>query len=92
VVDPRDRELEPFLRMSPEDTYASRELEGILKRLSAPSYGRRLKDSSYASTRIGNTYAASVFFGIASLLDSGAVKPGDKVTVFSYGSGAMATM
>ena len=45
---------------------------------------------------LGNTYAASVFMGLASLMDTigrneeNAI--GKKVVVFSYGSGSMASM
>lgn len=79
-----------------EDTYSDRTLDGQLKKQSAPAYKEKLSDSNYCSKKVGNTYAASVFFGIASLIDRaggrGDLTPGKKVTVFSYGSGSMATM
>jgi hydroxymethylglutaryl-CoA synthase len=91
-IDPRDRDLEEYLKIPVENTYADRKLDEILKKKAATSYKSRLADSNFASMHIGNTYAASVFVGICSLLDSGVIRPGQKVTVFSYGSGAMASM
>ncbi len=78
------------------ETYSDRALEGLLKKVSAESYKERLTDANYASKKIGNTYTASVFIGLASLIDraggNGNLCPGKKITVFSYGSGALATM
>lgn len=79
-----------------EETYSDRTLEGVLKKVSAESYKERLIDANYASKMIGNTYTASVFMGLASLIDraggNGNLCPGKKITVFSYGSGALATI
>eukprot|EP00559_Dactyliosolen_fragilissimus_P005250 CAMPEP_0184860242 /NCGR_PEP_ID=MMETSP0580-20130426/5171_1 /TAXON_ID=1118495 /ORGANISM="Dactyliosolen fragilissimus" /LENGTH=1093 /DNA_ID=CAMNT_0027357279 /DNA_START=16 /DNA_END=3297 /DNA_ORIENTATION=+ len=88
--------LEEWLKKPIEETYSDRALDGVLKKLSASLYKERLEDSNAASKRIGNTYTASVFMGLASLIDRagtrGDLNPGKTVTVFSYGSGAMATM
>jgi hydroxymethylglutaryl-CoA synthase len=79
-----------------QETYNDRELEGTLKKLSASSYKVQLEDSNLASKLIGNTYTASVFIGLASLIDQaggrGDLKPGKSIAVFSYGSGALATL
>jgi len=89
-------ELAEWMTKPIEDTYSDRILDGVLKKLSADSYKTRLSDSNYASKKIGNTYTASVFMGLASLVDraggNGDLSPGKKITVFSYGSGALATM
>jgi hydroxymethylglutaryl-CoA synthase len=78
------------------DTYSDRGLENALKKLSAASYKQRLEDSNAASKDIGNTYTASVFLGLASLIDRAGRREeltDDKsVCLFSYGSGALATM
>jgi hydroxymethylglutaryl-CoA synthase len=88
--------LEEWLSKPNQDTYSDKGLEKVLKQLAAPSYKTRLADSNYASKHIGNTYTASVFMGIASLIDRaggrGDLTQGKKITVFSYGSGALATM
>ena len=79
-----------------EETYTDRELEGTLKTISKLSYAKRLTDANAASKIVGNTYTASVFLGLASLVDQaggrGDLTPGKTVGVFSYGSGAIATM
>jgi hydroxymethylglutaryl-CoA synthase len=79
-----------------EETYTDKALEGILKKVSGSSYKEKMTDSNMASKLVGNTYTASVFLGLASLVDrvggSGELTPGKSIVVFSYGSGALATM
>jgi len=79
-----------------EETYTDRDLENALKNVSKESYARRLADANAASKVVGNTYTASVFLGLASLVDRaggrGDLTPGKTAVVFSYGSGAIATM
>lgn len=79
-----------------QETYNDKALEGALKKVSATSYKAQLEDSNMASKLIGNTYTASVFIGLASLIDRaggrGDLTPGKSIAVFSYGSGAMATI
>ena len=91
-----DDPLTPWLTKPMEDTYSDRELEGVLKKLSAASFKKCLADANVASQAVGNTYTASVFLGLASLVDRvggrGELTPGKTVVVFSYGSGALATM
>ena len=89
---------EEWLTMDMKDTYSDRELENVLKKLSAASFQEKLYDANYTSQQIGNTYTASVFFGIASLIHrqcaqlTTASSPSKRMVVFSYGSGALATM
>ena len=79
-----------------EETYSDKALEDTLKTISKSSYSQRLTDANAASKIVGNTYTASVFLGLASLVDKagsrGDLTPGKTVVVFSYGSGALATM
>lgn len=88
--------LEEWLATPIEETYSDKVLEKTLKTVSAKAYEQRFKDSNAASKLIGNTYAASVFLGLASLIDragsSGELSPGKMIGLFSYGSGALATM
>uniref|UniRef100_A0A7S2LNP4 Hydroxymethylglutaryl-CoA synthase n=1 Tax=Leptocylindrus danicus TaxID=163516 RepID=A0A7S2LNP4_9STRA len=78
------------------ETYTDRALDSALKKLSTTSFKARLADANAASKEIGNTYTASVFVGLASLIDRvggrGELSVGKNVVVFSYGSGALATM
>lgn len=83
-----------WLTMPLEDTYEDRDLEAALKTMSAAAFQQRLSDANVASQLVGNTYTASVFLGLASLLDRvhESLTPGKSIVVFSYGSGALATM
>ena len=96
LVKDNQNALADWMTKSLEDTYSDRILEGVLKKLSQQAFIERLADANYASQKIGNTYTASVFMGLASLIDragcQGNLLPGKKITVFSYGSGALATM
>jgi 3-hydroxy-3-methylglutaryl CoA synthase len=47
-----------------------------------------LKDSN----AVGNTYTASVFYGLASLIDRVSFPEKSLITMFSYRSGVLATM
>lgn len=79
-----------------DETYNDKLLDKTLKSVSAKSFEQRFTDSNCASKLVGNTYTASVFLGLASLVDragrNGGLSPGKTVGVFSYGSGALATM
>mmetsp|Transcript_5644 Transcript_5644/g.11689 ORF Transcript_5644/g.11689 Transcript_5644/m.11689 type:complete len:1077 (+) Transcript_5644:224-3454(+) len=79
-----------------EETYQDKALEKVLKQVSAKDYETRLADANAASCVVGNTYAASVFLGLASLVDRagrrGDLTQGKSIVLFSYGSGSLATM
>ena len=89
---------EEWLTKPIEETYNDKPLEKVLQQLSAADYQQRLMDANAASIRVGNTYAASVFLGLASLVDrrrapaNHDLVDGTSIVLFSYGSGAMATM
>ena len=91
-----DEPLAEWLAKPIEETYSDRALDGVLKKLSQKSFDQRLVDANAASKAVGNTYTASVFLGLASLIDRaggrGELTPGKTVAVFSYGSGALATL
>ena len=88
--------LSDWLGKPIEETYSDKGLEIVLQQLSKKSYKKCLDDSNAASQAVGNTYTASVFLGLASLVDRaglrGDLTAGKNIMVFSYGSGAMATM
>lgn len=91
-----DHPLQEWLTKPIDDTYNDKQLEKAVQRLSSSSFERMCGDANYASMCIGNTYTASVFFGLASLVDRagkrGDLPDGTTIGVFSYGSGAIATM
>ena len=95
--DNNNNPLKEWLTKPIEETYSDKPLEKVLKSLSANDYQQRFQDSNAASILVGNTYTASVFLGLASLIDKagrreGDLIPGKMIALFSYGSGAIATM
>ncbi|PFG31566.1 hydroxymethylglutaryl-CoA synthase [Paramicrobacterium agarici] len=49
----------------------------------------RLADTVEYNARIGNTYTASIYLALLSLLDNGPDLAGERIGFFSYGSGAV---
>lgn len=74
-----------------KSTYDDRELEKVLKKfagVSSKAYQSMVEPGCRLSKQIGNTYTASVFANIVSLVDAhGASLEGQTALVFSYGSG-----
>ncbi|QPL06231.1 MULTISPECIES: hydroxymethylglutaryl-CoA synthase [Actinomyces] len=69
-------------------------LAGVLTPEEAEARGldhlhRRYDESLIYSRRVGNCYTASLFLGLLSLLDHSDLRPGDRLGLFSYGSGAV---
>lgn len=67
-------------------------LREILDEASEPTQERlqeRLEDSLYYSKKVGNIYTASLYLGLLSLLENTTLQAGDKIGLFSYGSGAV---
>ena len=66
-------------------------LEGVLQDRD-DAVANRLRDQLTASQvycrQVGNLYTGSLYLGLMSLLQNGQVKPGDRLGLFSYGSGA----
>lgn len=76
-----------------EETYTDRDLEANLKAFSAKKYAALVEPSCHASKQIGNTYTAALYVNLASLVsDQGAALENKDLVMFSYGSGALATM
>lgn len=66
-------------------------LEALIKE-QAPANTDRLRANLTAeqtlSRQVGNLYTGSLYLGLLSLLQNGDVKPGERIGLFSYGSGA----
>ena len=76
-----------------ELTYEDKALESKMKELSAAYYTEKVDPSCELSKQIGNTYTACLYMNLANLLSSeGSRLNGKQVTLFSYGSGAIASM
>jgi len=91
-----DDPLRDWAEKDLDATYADKSLEKVLKNISSTSFKKRLEDANYASKHVGNTYTASVFLGLSSLIDRvggrDELTPGKSIVLFSYGSGALASM
>ena len=86
-------ELESFKTIPPELTYTDRNLENILKDLDDELYRTKVEPSCKISKEVGNTYTAAVYLNLANLISLHGLNLIDKkITLFSYGSGAMASM
>lgn len=86
-------EIAQWMKSPVEDTYDDKGLESKLKTLSAPLYQAKVACGCELSREIGNTYTASVYMNLANLVAiNGSNLNGSTVVLFSYGSGALASM
>lgn len=76
-----------------ESTYEDKTLEAKLKDLSLALYSDKVATGCEISRQIGNTYTACVYMNLANLIsEKGSELAGKKTALFSYGSGALASM
>lgn len=74
-------------------TYEDKALEAVLKTVSVPGYKQKVALACELSKQIGNTYTASVYLNLANLVSAaGDSLVGQKVALYSYGSGSLASM
>jgi hydroxymethylglutaryl-CoA synthase len=78
----------PFSRMGA--TAHGRLAKAAGKRLDAESLEALLAPAVHYNRVTGNSYAASLYVGLCSLLDNAPNLDGERVALFSYGSGCMA--
>lgn len=81
-----------WLEIERTESYTDKYLEKFLKDISATAFKEKLTDANYTSQHVGNTYTASVFLGLCSLISRKELIPGQLIAVYSYGSGALATL
>ncbi|KRL26979.1 hydroxymethylglutaryl-CoA synthase [Limosilactobacillus frumenti DSM 13145] len=75
----------PFTKMG------KKALEGLLQAdqsAVAETLRSQLTASQIYSRKVGNLYTGSLYLGLMSLLQNGTVNAGDRIGLFSYGSGA----
>lgn len=77
-----------------EDTYFDRDVEKVFMALSKHDFERKTKPSLLIANQVGNMYTPSVYSGLVSLLISKPIDElaGNKIAVFSYGSGLCSSM
>lgn len=78
---------QPFTKM------ATKAMQTLAKHAGAESVAdavSTLEKTMIFNRRLGNTYTASVYMGLLSLLENAELEAGERVGIFSYGSGAVA--
>lgn len=83
-----------FHAVRPEETYFDKDVEKTFMRLSRADFERKTQPSLLIANQVGNMYTPSVYSGLVSLLVSKPIDElaGNKIGVFSYGSGLCSSM
>lgn len=85
--------LAPFSSLSNEESYQSRDLEKASQQVAKPFYDAKVQPSTLIPKQVGNMYTASLYAAFASLIhNKGSTLAGQRVILFSYGSGLTSTM
>jgi len=86
--------LEPFLELPDEESYTNRDLDKACQQVAETLYKDRCFPYTFAGRNLGNSYTGSLYFGLLSLIaqSEGKVEQGDRMMLFSYGSGLASTM
>ncbi|XP_069077608.1 hydroxymethylglutaryl-CoA synthase, cytoplasmic isoform X2 [Pleurodeles waltl] len=86
--------LEAFRDVKLEDTYFDRDVEKAFMKASEELFNQKTKSSLLVSNQNGNMYTPSVYGCLASLLAQHSPQQlaGQRIGVFSYGSGFAATL
>lgn len=87
-------ELSNFQNVKLEDTYFDRDVEKACLTVSKGNFEKKTKPTLFIANQVGNMYTPSVYSGLVSLLISKPIEAlaGNKVAVFSYGSGLASSM
>ncbi|KAM6985736.1 hydroxymethylglutaryl-CoA synthase, cytoplasmic [Aplochiton taeniatus] len=86
--------LDSFRAVKPEETYFDREVEKAFLKASAEMFEQKTKASLLVSNQNGNMYTPSVYGCLASVLAQHSPQQlaGQRIGVFSYGSGFAASL
>lgn len=87
-------EFSSLNNVSLENTYFDRDVEKLCMNASKEIFEQKTKPSLLLANKVGNMYTASVFGGLVSLLVSKDAQSlaGNKIALFSYGSGLASSM
>lgn len=93
-VSEKYKELEKFHDAQLENTYFDKDIEKAFVTSSKSDFIQKTEPSLFLANQVGNMYTASVYSGLVSLLISKPINElaGNKVAVFSYGSGLCSSM
>ncbi|KAF8032947.1 hypothetical protein BT93_D1743 [Corymbia citriodora subsp. variegata] len=85
--------LAPFSSLSSDESYQSRDLEKASQQVAKPLYDAMVQPSTLIPKQVGNMYTASLYAAFVSLIhNKHSSLDGNRVMMFSYGSGLSATM
>jgi len=85
--------LGPFSTLTGDESYQSRDLEKAAQQVAKPLYDEKVQPTTLIPKQVGNMYTASIYAAFASLLhNKHSTLAGQRVVMFSYGSGLAATM
>ncbi|KAK6935320.1 Hydroxymethylglutaryl-coenzyme A synthase, C-terminal domain [Dillenia turbinata] len=85
--------LAPFSSLSGDESYQNRDLEKASQLVGKPFYDAKVQPSTLLPKQVGNMYTASLYAAFASLIhNKHDTLSGNRVILFSYGSGLTATM
>ncbi|VFR01920.1 unnamed protein product [Cuscuta campestris] len=85
--------LAPFASLTSDESYSSRDLEKASQQVAKPFYDEKVQPTTLVPKQVGNMYTASLYAAFISLLhNKHTTLPGQRVIMFSYGSGLTATM
>ncbi|XP_029653500.1 hydroxymethylglutaryl-CoA synthase 1 [Octopus sinensis] len=86
--------LEEFRKIELESTYFNKQVESTFVKCSEKAFLQKTKPSLFLANRIGNMYTPSVYSCLLSYImhQSLADLPGQRIVLFSYGSGLASSM
>jgi len=92
---PRYKQVSESLRkLTAEQSYNDKELQKVFGDLTTADYREKVDPATLLPKQLGNSYTASLYMGLLSLIDQRADKEllGKRILMFSYGSGLASTM
>ncbi|CAA7399838.1 unnamed protein product [Spirodela intermedia] len=85
--------LEPFSSLSADESYQSRDLEKASQLVAKHLYDQKIQPSTLLPKQVGNMYTASIYAALISVLhNKHSSLAGQRIVMFSYGSGLTSTM
>jgi hydroxymethylglutaryl-CoA synthase len=90
---PEYKDVQKFAEFVRSETYVNREIEEAFMKKSRPLYVKKVLPGVLLPQELGNTYCASLYAGLCSVLfNVGDNLIGKRIVLFSYGSGLAASM
>jgi hydroxymethylglutaryl-CoA synthase len=90
---PRFAKVNPHLKtLTPEKSYNDKDVAKVFGDIGNEEFNKKVEPSALLPKNLGNSYTASMYTGLASLLSQAQELENKRVLMFSYGSGMAATM